>query len=499
MVYSRPVFKKLLVANRGEIAVRVFRACRELGIRTVAVYSEADRWGGYLAHADEAHLLGAAPPRESYLRIDRLLEIAKKAGADAIHPGYGFLAENADFSDACAKEGIKFVGPRGESIRAVGNKIAARAIAEKQGIPVVTGVSRGVDENEAHEFAKTNGFPILLKAAAGGGGRGQRVVRADKEIGRALREATSEAAAAFGDGTVFVEQYVDRPRHVEIQLLADARGNVVHLGERECSIQRRHQKLLEESPSPAVNGALRERMGEAAVRIAKAVGYENAGTCEFLVDARGHFYFLEVNTRLQVEHPVTEMITGIDLVQQQLAIAAGERLAFGQDDVRRRGHAIEVRVCAEDPSSGFAPSIGEIAAARLPGGPFVRVDADLAAGTRVTPYYDSMLAKVIAWGDDRAAAIERMSRALGEFVVVGVQTTIPFHLALLANARFRAGDVHTKFVEGEFESRGAGSRAADAAAIAAALEMERRRGLVPLDGAARPITAWQAAFREEAR
>jgi len=490
------MIRTVLVANRGEIALRVLRSCRELGLRTVAVYSEADRWANYVAQADESHLLGPAAPAESYLRIDRILEIAKKSKADAIHPGYGFLAENADFAEACAKARVRFIGPRAESIRAVGNKIEARRLAEKNGIPVIPGVSRAVDAREAAEFGRSQGFPILLKAAAGGGGRGQRVVRSEGEIGRAMREAEAEAAAAFGDGTLFVEKYVAKPRHVEIQILADARGNTVHLGERECSIQRRHQKLVEESPSPGVDDALRARMGEAAVRIARLVGYENAGTCEFLV-RDGEFWFLEVNTRLQVEHPVTEMVTGLDLVKLQIAVASGGKLPLAQEDVRRRGHAIEARVCAEDPFSNFAPSMGEIAGVRLPGGPFVRVDTDLAPRTHVTAHYDSLLAKVIAWGADRADAIDRLARALREFKIVGVQTTIPFHLQLLADARFRSGDVHTKFVEDGFPLRnGRAEREREAAALAAAIEAQRRRSASPA-AAATPLTPWQTSLREE--
>ncbi|MBI2901450.1 MAG: acetyl-CoA carboxylase biotin carboxylase subunit [Planctomycetes bacterium] len=488
------MFRKLLVANRGEIALRVLRACREMGIATAAVYSEADRWAHYVSQADEAHLLGPPPARESYLRIDRIIEIAKKARADAIHPGYGFLAENADFSKACGDAGIRFVGPPPDAIRRAGNKIEARKMAEANGIPVVPGLSRAVTESEAADFARRHRFPILLKAAGGGGGRGMRVVRDAPELPRALREASSEAQSAFGDPTVFVEKYVEKPRHVEIQILADGRGAVVHLGERECSIQRRHQKLVEESPSVAVDDALRERMGETAKKIAKLVGYRNAGTCEFLLDAKGNFFFLEVNTRLQVEHPVTEMVTGIDLVKQQIAIAAGERLPWKQEEIRPRGHAIEARICAEDPFHGFAPSIGEIAGVRCPAGPFVRVDTDLVPRSRVSVYYDSMIAKLIAWAPDRAQAIERMVRALREFKVVGVRTTVPFHLQLFQDRRFRAGRIHTRFLETEFEPRPPGG-ALDAAVLAAALEFRRRESATPRYASPRPLSAWKRELR----
>ena len=491
------MIKKVLVANRGEIALRVIRACKEMGIRTVAVYSQADRWANYVSQADESHLLGPAPSRESYLRIDKILEIAKKAGADAVHPGYGFLAENADFSAACAKEGIKFVGPRAESIRAIGNKIAARMLAEKHDVPVVPGVSRQVDDKSAMDFARSHKFPVLLKAAAGGGGRGQRVVREERELPRAMREASSEAASSFGDGTLFIEKFVELPRHVEVQVLADARGNTIHLGERECSIQRRHQKLVEESPSVAVDAALRKRMGETAVRMARAAKYEGAGTVEFLLDKSGKFYFLEVNTRLQVEHPVTEMVTGIDLVRQQLLVAAGEKLAIAQGDVTWRGHAIEARICAEDPFAGFAPSIGEISGVRFPAGPFTRVDSDLTPRSPVTAYYDSLIAKLITWGEDRPSAIARMARALREFKVVGVQTTIPFHLQLLHDRRFREGRFHTKFVDEEFDFKDVkAEHKLEAALLAAAMEFRRAEQQTPKYASPRPLSGWRMAYRD---
>jgi len=494
------VFRKVLVANRGEIALRVIRACKELGVRTVAVYSDADRWSNYVSQADESYPIGPAPARESYLRIDAILDVARRSGAQAVHPGYGFLSENARFSEACAKAKVKFIGPRAESIRAVGNKIAARKAAEKLGVPVVPGISGAVDEARARAFGTAQGYPILLKAAGGGGGKGLRVVRQERDLARAIREAGSEAGHAFGDGTVFVEKYVPRPRHVEVQVFGDARGNVLHLGERECSVQRRHQKLVEESPSVAVDGALRQRLGDTAVALARSVGYENAGTCEFLLDEHGKFFFLEVNSRLQVEHPVTEMVTGLDLVQLQLRVAAGEKLPFAQGDVRWHGHALQTRVCAEDPFNNFAPVTGEVAGVRFPSGPFVRVDSDLVPRSQVTVYYDSLVAKLICWAGDREEAVGRTLRALREFKIVGFQTTIPFHLQLLQDARFRAGRIHTKFVDEEFDFKDVkAAHHAEAAVLAAALEFLRREQATPRYAGARPLSPWKLAFREDGR
>jgi acetyl-CoA carboxylase biotin carboxylase subunit len=492
------VFRKILVANRGEIALRVIRACRELGLRTVAVYSDADRWSNYVAQADESFPIGPAPARQSYLRVDALLEAARRSGAQAIHPGYGFLAENAAFSQACAKAGIKFIGPKAGSIRAVGNKIAARKTAEKLGIPVVPGLSKPSGASDARAFARKHGFPIVLKAAGGGGGKGLRVVGRLADLARGLREASGEAGHAFGDETVFVEKYLERPRHVEIQVFGDARGNVIHLGERECSVQRRHQKLVEETPSPAVDDALRERMGETARKIARAVGYENAGTCEFLLDPKGRFYFLEVNARLQVEHPVTEMVTGLDLVRMQILVAAGERLPVAQDEVRRRGHAFEARICAEDPFAGFAPATGPVTGVRFPSGPFVRVDSDLVPGSRVTVYYDSLVAKLVCWAGDRASSAARMLRALREIKVVGVQTTIPFHVQLFRNRKFLEGRIHTRFLDEEFDFRDVkGEHRREAAVLAAALEFLRRERAAPRYEGPRPLSAWKQAARDE--
>ena len=492
------MFRKILIANRGEIALRVIRACKELGIRSVAVFSEADRWSNYVAQADEAYPLGPAPSRESYLRMDKILEAARKSGAQAIHPGYGFLSEKAEFSRACRKARVKFIGPPPEAMDALGNKIAARKQAQKLKLPVVPGISGQVDEAQVLAFGREHGFPILLKAAGGGGGKGLRVVREAKDVVRALREASSEAQAAFGSSEVFVEKYVARPRHVEIQVFGDARGRVIHLGERECSVQRRHQKLVEESPSVAVDDALREKMGATAVRIARSVGYENAGTCEFLLDDDGRFYFLEVNSRLQVEHPVTEMITGLDLVKTQIAVASGEALPVRQEDVVPRGHAIEVRVCAEDPFANFAPATGEVSAVRFPHGPFTRVDSDLVRRTSITVYYDSLIAKLIVWAGTRAEAVDRMLRALRETKIVGVQTTIPFHLQLFQDKRFRAGKIHTKFVDEEFDFKDAkAAHHEEAAILAAAIEFFRRERMTPKYASPRPISTWKMAWRED--
>jgi acetyl-CoA carboxylase biotin carboxylase subunit len=492
------MFRKVLVANRGEIALRVLRACREMGLGTVAVYSDADRWAHYVSQADAAVPLGPAPARESYLRIDRILEAARRTGADAVHPGYGFLSENAGFSAACRDAGLTFVGPPPEAMRAIGNKIAARRTAAKLGVPVVPGVTGEIDEAAARAFAARHGYPVLLKAAGGGGGKGLRVVRSARDLARALREASGEASSSFGDGTLFLERYVPRPRHVEVQVVADARGNALHLGERECSIQRRHQKLVEEFPSVAVDAKLREEMGATALKIMKSAGYVNAGTCEFLLDRDGRFFFLEVNARLQVEHPVTEMVTGLDLVRLQLSVAAGEKLPLAQGDVRPRGHALEVRVCAEDPFSDFAPATGEVADVRFPAGPFVRVDSDLVPRTPVTVYYDSLLAKLVCWDATREGAIDRTVRALREFKVVGLPTTIPFHLQLLQDRRFRAGRIHTKFVDEELDLRDVkAAHQEEAAALAAALEFLRRDRASPGSAGPRPLSAWKTACREE--
>jgi acetyl-CoA carboxylase biotin carboxylase subunit len=442
------VFRKVLVANRGEIAIRVIRACHELGIRTVAVYSEADRAALHVRMADEAFCIGPPSSLQSYLNIPNIMSTAEMLGVDAIHPGYGFLAENPRFAEIVADHKITFIGPPARAIAAMGDKSAARAAMQKAGVPIVPG-SQGVvtGEPQALEVARSTGYPLIIKAAAGGGGRGMRVVHTPQDLTAALQTAQQESTAAFGDGQVYIEKYVGEPRHVEVQVLADRYGGVVHLGARDCSIQRRHQKLLEESPPPRLRERTLYAMARAAVRAAQAIGYVNAGTVEFLVDAQENYYFMEMNTRIQVEHPVTEAVTGLDLVKEQIRIAAGERLAVAQRDIETRGHAIECRINAEDPRHDFRPSPGLISRFSPPGGPGVRVDTHCFAGYTIPPYYDSLVAKVIAWGRDREEAVTRMRRALGEFEIAGVRTTIPFHLKVLDNAFFRRGEVYTNFVQ----------------------------------------------------
>ncbi len=491
-----PPFGKVLIANRGEIAVRVIRACRELGIATVAVYSEADRESLHVLMADETVCIGPAAPAESYLAVARIVAAARARGAEAVHPGYGFLAENAGFAEACAAAGLVFIGPPPAAIRAMGDKVAARRTAIRLGVPVVPGTEAPVtDDAEAARVAAAVGYPIMIKAAMGGGGKGMRLVRASGDLPGALRAARSEAGGAFGDTSVYIERYVEEPRHIEIQILADAHGTVLHLGERECSIQRRHQKLVEEAPSPAVTPETRQAMGEAACRLAAAVGYVNAGTVEFLVDRRGEFYFLEMNTRLQVEHPVTELVTGRDLVKEQLRIAAGEKLAFGQDDVTWRGWAIECRINAEDPFEGFVPSPGRISALRTPGGPWVRDDSGVYAGATVPRFYDTLMAKLIVWGPDRDAAIMRMRRALAEYRITGVHSTIPVLERIMADPEFAAGRLHTGFMERLLASTpvaGSRRRLALVAAALAAYEAAGRRAPAP-PGAA--PSAWTQSGR----
>ncbi len=441
-------FRKILIANRGEIAVRIARACRELDIASVAVFSEADRAARHVRSADEAYPIGPPPARESYLRIDRIVEVARQSGADAVHPGYGFLAENALFARACEEAGIAFIGPRSETIALMGEKTSARRLAVKAGVPVVPGTLEPIDDLEAlRREAERIGFPVMLKAAAGGGGKGLRLVADASSLGPAAERARSEALSAFGDGRVYVEKALVRPRHIEIQVLADHHGHAVHLFERECSIQRRHQKVIEESPSPFVTPDLRERMGALAVALAQGAGYRNAGTLEFLVDAGRNPYFLEMNTRLQVEHPVTEMVTGLDLVKLQIAVAQGERLPFTQADLAQRGHAIECRVYAEDASRGFLPSPGRIALLRVPSGPGVRDDSGVDEGGEVPIHYDPLISKLVAWGADRAEALQRMRRALSEYTVLGITTTLPFLARVLCDPGFAQGDFDTGFVE----------------------------------------------------
>ncbi len=448
------MFNKVLIANRGEIAVRIIRACRELGLQTVAVFSDADRHALHVRHATEAYHIGASPSRESYLRADRILAVAKKSGAGAIHPGYGFLAERADFAQACLDEGIAFIGPKPSSIAAMGDKMVARNTVEKAGVPVVPGTEGegGLRDEELLQVAPQIGFPLLIKATAGGGGKGMREVNSIDEMPAMLESARREAESAFGDGNVYLEKLVKNARHIEIQVLADMHGNVIHLGERECSLQRRHQKLLEEAPSPFVlnDEEMRSMMGDVAVKAASAVDYVNAGTIEFLVDKDKNFFFLEMNTRLQVEHPVTEFVTGIDIVKEQIRIARGRPLRYAQEDVQMNGWAIECRVNAEDAYANFMPSTGVISTSILPNGPGVRVDTGVYPGFEISPYYDSMISKLIVWGETRGQAILRMRRALAEYKIVGVKTNIPFHQNLLEQHRFIAGQFDTRFVEDRF-------------------------------------------------
>jgi acetyl-CoA carboxylase, biotin carboxylase subunit len=467
---------KVLVANRGEIAVRVIRACREQSIASVAVFSEADREALHVLMADEAYPIGPPAPNESYLAIDKLVRVAKAAGADAVHPGYGFLAENAAFADACAAAGLVFIGPPPAAIRALGDKTAARRIARELGVPTVPGTFEPVaGEAAVLAAARQIGYPLMIKASLGGGGKGMRAVHAEGELVAALGLAQSEAAWAFGDGAVYLERLLLEPRHIEVQVLADTHGHVVHLGERECSIQRRHQKVVEEAPSPFVDPAMRARLGEAACRIAAAAGYVNAGTVEFLVDADRSFYFLEMNTRLQVEHPVTEMVTGIDLVREQLRIAAGEPLGFTQADVTVRGAAIECRINAEDPFGGWMPSPGTITGLRAATGPWVRDDSGAYEGYSVPRFYDTLLAKLIVWGADRPAAIQRMARALSEYKVVGILTTIPVLAQIVGHEDFRAGRISTGFLDRVLPTFAAERDRARAVAVIAAVLAEYER------------------------
>jgi acetyl-CoA carboxylase biotin carboxylase subunit len=446
------MFRKVLVANRGEIAVRILRACRELGIKTVSVFSEADRHALHVRYADEAYYLGPAPSRESYLRGEKIIEIALRCEVDAIHPGYGFLAERDDFAQACEEAGLTFIGPKPSAIAAMGDKAVARATVIKAGVPVVPGTEDvgNMTDEDLLTVAPKIGFPLLIKATAGGGGKGMREVNSLKEMAPLLHAARREAEAAFGDGNVYLEKLVEGARHIEFQIMADTHGNVIHLGERECSLQRRHQKLLEEAPSPFLDQDLRQKMGQVAVKAAQAVEYVNAGTIEFLVDKQKNFYFLEMNTRLQVEHPVTEMITGVDIVAEQIRISRGRQLSYQQADIKFIGHALECRINAEDPYNGFLPSTGRITHSLLPTGPGIRVDTGVYPGFEITPFYDPMIAKLIVWGETRGQAILRMRRALEEYRIVGVRTNIPFHQTMMDSHRFMAGQYDTRFVEERF-------------------------------------------------
>jgi acetyl-CoA carboxylase, biotin carboxylase subunit len=487
------MFRKILIANRGEIAVRVLRACRELGVPAAAVYSEADRAALHVRLADEAYPIGAAPSRESYLSIEKIVAVARAAGCDAVHPGYGFLAENAAFARACGEAGVTFIGPSPDAMEKLGSKTAARHVAREVGVPTVPGTLDPLqDAGAALSAAKKIGFPVVLKAVAGGGGKGMRLVESEQEMSSAWRDATSEAQNAFGDGRLYIEKYLVRPRHIEIQILGDRHGHMVYLGERECSVQRRYQKVIEEAPSPVMTPELRRAMGEAAVKLARAGGYANAGTVEFLVDAERNFYFLEMNTRLQVEHPVTEMVTGLDLVKLQIHVAAGDLLPLSQDDVTLRGHAIECRIYAEDPDNNFFPSPGKILERRVPTGPGIRVDDGVYAGWTVPNEYDPLLSKLIAWGSNRAEAVARLERALGEHYATGIKTNVGLFRRILAARDFANADIYTRWLD-DFLQRpvqeltpAERTGAADAALLAAALWHIARENSSTSQGAARP-------------
>ncbi len=442
--------EKVLIANRGEIALRIVRSCRELGIATVAVFSTIDKKALHVQLADEAVCVGDSLSNKSYLNIPNILAAATSRGVDAIHPGYGFLAENDKFAEMCNDHGIVFIGPSPKAIRSMGDKSTAKETMEAVGVPTVPG-SKGLLSNvdEAYKLADDIGYPVIIKATAGGGGRGMRLVENSDNLEKMFKAAQGEAEAAFGNDGLYMEKFIKKPRHVEIQILADRSGHVVHLGERDCSVQRRHQKLLEESPSPAINTELRKKMGNAAIAAAKSIGYEGAGTVEFLVDDDDNFYFMEMNTRIQVEHPVTEMVTGVDLIAEQIKIASGANLEFNQGDIHLNGHAIECRINAEDPSHNFRPSPGKITGWLPPGGPGVRVDSHVYTGYEIPPFYDSLIGKLIVWGKDRNTAIKRMNRALNECAVTGIPTTINFHLTLLNKSKFKQGKIHTKYVEEE--------------------------------------------------
>jgi acetyl-CoA carboxylase biotin carboxylase subunit len=494
------MFNKVLIANRGEIAVRIIRACRELGVETVAIFSDVDRAALHVRYANEAYYVGPAPARDSYLRINRILEVAARSGADAVHPGYGFLAERPDFAQAVTDAGLVWIGPPATAIGAMGDKVAARKMVEAAGVPVVPGTELDLSDDALAVAADFVGVPLLIKATAGGGGKGMRLIERQEDFADALQSARREAAAAFGDGAVYLEKVIEDARHIEIQILADEYGNAIHLGERECSIQRRHQKLIEEAPSPAVDEELRQEMGAIAVRAAQAVNFVNAGTIEFLLDKDHKFYFLEMNTRLQVEHSVTELVTGIDIVKAQLRIARGRKLPIVQDDVRLNGWAIECRINAEDPYNGFLPSTGVVDDITLPTGPGVRVDTGVYEGFEITPYYDSLISKLICWGETRAEALLRMRRALEEYRIMGIKTNIPFHQRILDSHRFMAGRFDTTFVEQKFSlSEDVPSERARIAAIIATLvahqESLRAGQLLRLDGQDPGRNRWKWGVR----
>ena len=504
------MFKKILIANRGEIAVRIARACREMGISPVAVYSDIDRAALHVRVADQAVRIGPAPSSESYLVIENIINAAIRTGAEAIHPGYGFLSENADFAEAVERAGLVLIGPPASAMRIMGSKTSARRAAQAAGAPVVPGTtSPAASTEQAQAQAETIDYPVMLKAASGGGGKGMRLVQSRDDLASALSLARNEALSSFGDPAVYIEKYIDRPRHIEIQLIGDRNGKMIYLGERECSLQRRHQKVMEECPSPLVDEDLRRRMGEAAVAIARSAGYHNAGTMEFLVDSEKNFYFLEMNTRLQVEHPVTEMVIGRDLVHLQIRVAAGENLSFSQDDVTMRGAAIECRIYAEDPSNGFLPSPGRITRLITPSGPGVRDDSGVYAGWDVPVYYDSLLAKLCVWAETREAAINRLDRALGEYTIEGIRTTLPFFRAVVASGEFRAARLDTGFIDrfwnGESEKKECADeevdmKPGDIAAIAALLHARTTasRGETSVPGPT-PASRWKMHGRQPLR
>jgi acetyl-CoA carboxylase biotin carboxylase subunit len=499
------MIRKILIANRGEIAVRIARACRDMGVTSAAVFSEADRTALHVRLADEAYSVGPAPSRDSYLRIDKLMEIARRAGCDALHPGYGFLAENPELARACAANNIAFIGPSPEAMERLGSKTAARQLAARAGVPMVPGTKEPIENPvDAGNIASGLGYPVLLKAVAGGGGKGMRVVSADLEMAAAWRDAASEALNAFGDARLYLEKYVERPRHIEIQIFGDAQGHIVHLGERECSVQRRHQKVIEESPSPIMTPDLRRAMGEAAVRLAKVAGYTNAGTVEFLVDAERNFYFLEVNTRLQVEHPVTEMVTGLDLVKLQIRVAAGEPLPFSQEDVKLSGHAVECRLYAEDPGNQFFPSPGTILSWRAPSGPGIRFDDGVYAGFIVSTEYDPMLGKLISWGQDRTEAIARLARALEEHSVTGIKTNSGLLLGILRDPEFLRAEIFTRWLDERLprilaheQAQEHDVTAEDAAILAAVLNFLGAKDVAPANGST--VTEAESRWKRQAR
>ena len=441
------MFDKVLIANRGEIAIRIMRACRELDVKSVAIYSDADKTSLYTNYADERYALGNPSPSKSYLNIDKIMDIAIKSGAEAIHPGYGFLAENSELGKQCEKNGITLIGPNGKVIESMGDKITSKKLMKKAGVPVIGGTENGVtDIDEAVKIAESIGYPVIVKASAGGGGIGMRTVYEEDELVRAIESTQSVASTNFGDSTVFIEKYIEKPRHIEFQILADDHGNTIHVADRECSIQRRHQKLIEEAPSPIMTEELREKMGESAIKAAEYINYTSAGTVEFLYSG-GEYYFLEMNTRIQVEHPITEIITNIDLVKEQLKIASGKELSYSQKDVKVNGHAVECRINAENPLADFAPNPGKITGYRSPGGPGVRLDSGVYMNYSIPTFYDSMISKLITWGSNRNEAIARMKRALSEYIILGVRTTIPFHKAIMRNNHFLSANLHTHFVD----------------------------------------------------